>query len=99
MKKLLFSPLLFLTIMAVAQTKVVIVPEPVSMEMHSGNFNFSASTSIIAAENASHEAKMLNVYLKKLYGFTIPVKTKMSKEEKESSIVFNLVKNDERKDA
>lgn len=99
MKKLFFLPLSCLLITAGAQTKVVIVPEPVSMEMHSGNFNFTASTSVIAAENASHEAKMLNVYLEKLYGFTIPVKTKMSKDEKGSAIVFNLVKSNERKDA
>ena len=99
MKKLFFLPLSCLLVTAGAQTKVAIVPEPVSMEMHSGNFNFAASTSVIAAENASHEAKMLNVYLEKLYGFTIPVKAKMSKEEKGSTIVFSLVKNDERKDA
>lgn len=98
MKKLLSLPLLFLILVVKAQNKVVIIPEPVSMEMHSGNFNFTTATHIVAGNEGSHEAKMLNYYLKKLYGFSLPVKNKIG-SEKGSSIVFKLVKAGEKKDA
>ncbi|MEO8822149.1 MAG: beta-N-acetylhexosaminidase [Ginsengibacter sp.] len=98
MKKLLCIPLLFLMATAGAQNKVVIVPQPVSMEIHTGNFNFTSATSIIAGNEASHEAKMLNFYLKKLYDFSLPVKNKMAGTN-ESSIIFKLTKIKDKKDA
>jgi hexosaminidase len=96
MKKLFFTPLLFLILTAAAQTKIVIVPKPVSMEIHSGNFHFDATTNIVAEKGTMHEAEMLNVYLKKLYGIQLPIKNKMNKG---SFIIFKLLPGNERKDA
>jgi hexosaminidase len=97
MKKLLLIPLLFSITTLKSQNKVVIVPEPVSMEVHSGNFNFNAETQVIAADNVSHIAKMFNYYLEKLYGFTLPVKNKLAKQ-KQSGIIFKLEKTGDKKD-
>jgi hexosaminidase len=91
MKKILLVSLLFVPVKVFCQTKVMIIPQPVSMEMHSGTFNFSKATTVIASKSDIHEANMLNVYLKKLYGFTLPVKNKISATPKGSSIVFKLL--------
>ena len=96
MKKLFLLSFLFISITLFAQTNVVIVPKPVSLEMHSGNFNFNAATTIIAEKGTEHEANMLNVYLQKLYGFKLPVKSKIGKG---NFIVFKLLPATERKDA
>ncbi len=96
MKKLFLLGFLFFSITLFAQTNVVIVPKPVSLQMHSGSFNFDASTTIIAEKGSEHEADMLNVYLQKLYGFKLPVKTKIGKG---TFIVFKLLPGTERKDA
>ena len=79
--------------------KVVIVPKPVSLEMNSGNFTFSSATNIVADKSAMHEAEMLNIYLKKLYGIKLPVTNKITKNERGSFIIFKLLTNKERKDA
>ncbi|MGN6267359.1 MAG: beta-N-acetylhexosaminidase [Ginsengibacter sp.] len=97
MKKLLLIPILFSITTLKSQNKVVIVPEPVSMEVHSGNFNCNALTQVVAAENASHIAKMFNYYLEKLYGFTLPVKNNQAKG-KQSLIIFKLAKAGDKKD-
>ena len=98
MKKLFLIPLLFLILTVRAQTKVVIVPQPVSIEMHQGNFHFNSATNVIAENGAEHEVRMLNFYLKKLYGFTLPARAKISSTNG-SNIIFKLVNNNERKDA
>jgi hexosaminidase len=98
MKKFFITPLLFLVLTVDAQTKITIVPKPVSMEMHPGNFHFNSATNIIAENGAEHEIRMLNFYLKKLYGFTLPVRNKVSANNG-SQVVFKLLKNNERKDA
>lgn len=98
MKKLFLIPLLFLILTVRAQTKVVIVPQPVSIEMHQGNFHFNSATNVIAENGAEHEVRMLNFYLKKLYGFTLPARAKISSTNG-SNIIFMLVNNNERKDA
>jgi hexosaminidase len=98
MKKLFLIPLLFMILNVSAQTKVTIVPKPVSMEMHAGNFHFNSATNIIADKGAEHEIRMLNFYLKTLYGFTLPVRNKVSANNG-SQIVFKLLKNNGRKDA
>jgi hexosaminidase len=98
MKKLFFIPFLFLILTVAAQTKIVIVPEPVSMEMHQGNFHFNSATNVIAEKGAEHEVRMLNFYLNKLYGFSLPTRTTLSSTNT-SNIIFKLVKNNERKDA
>lgn len=98
MKKLFLIPLLFLILTVHAQSKVVIVPQPVSIEMHQGNFHFNSATNVIAENGAEHEVRMLNFYLKKLYGFTLPARAKISSTNG-SNIIFKLVNNNERKDA
>jgi hexosaminidase len=98
MKKLFLLPLLFLILSAKAQNKVVVIPEPVSMEVHSGNFGFTASTHIVAGSDAAHEAKMLNFYLEKLYNFQLPVNSKAGKA-KGTAIIFKLEKTSDKKDA
>ncbi len=79
--------------------KVVIVPKPVSLVMHSGNFNFSSTTNIVADKRSMHEAEMVNIYLQKLYGINLPVKNKISTTENGNFIIFKLLTNKERKDA
>ena len=98
MKKLFLIPLLFLILTVGAQTKVVIVPQPVSMEMHQGTFHFNSATNVIAENGAEHEVRMLNFYLKQLYGFSLPTRAKLSNTNT-SNIIFKLLKNNERKDA
>lgn len=99
MKKLLLAAFLFTSTTTFSQTKVIIVPQPVSLEVHSGNFNFSRTTNIIATSGTMHEAKMLNVYLQKLYGITLPVKNTQVNSKNISSIIFQLTKNSSGKDA
>ncbi len=91
MKKLFLVFLVFISVTTFSQTKVVIVPQPVSMEMHQGNFNLNNATTIVASKNDIHEAKMLNVYLEKLYGFSLPVKNTVSTNSNSTSIVFKLL--------
>lgn len=91
MKKLFLVSLLFISVKAFCQTQVEIVPQPVSMEMHTGNFNFSNTTTIVASKSDMHEAVMLNAYLSKLYGITLPINSKIKKGSKSGSIIFNLL--------
>lgn len=56
----------------IAQQQPVIIPAPVKMNIKSGSFVITPTTSIQAGEGAAHEATMLNEYLKQLYGFTLP---------------------------
>ena len=75
MKKLFLLVSLLVCFTGFSQTKIVtIVPEPVQLTMNTGSFSFDKSTIILAGKSAKHEADMLNVYLNKLYGFTLPVK-------------------------
>ncbi len=101
MKKILLILALFSGSTAFGQTEttVTIIPKPVELTMHSGNFTINNSTIIIATENTKHEAEMLNLYLKKLYGFSLSVKSKSQNVKSENAIVFDLLKNSERKDA
>ncbi|MEO5649460.1 MAG: beta-N-acetylhexosaminidase [Ginsengibacter sp.] len=99
MKKPIILASLLLSLHTMAQTNVVdIVPKPVSLELHSGNFNFTSATVIIAGSREKPEAEMLNFYLKKLYGFTLPVKMKQDIKAG-NSVVLTLLKSGERKDA
>jgi hexosaminidase len=88
---------MFMSTITFGQDKVVIIPKPVSLEMHSGNFNLNSKTIIIANISAHHDAEMLNVYFKKLYGFSLPVKNISSKKNIKNAIILGLLKPDERK--
>lgn len=91
MKKLFLISLFFICVTTFGQTKIIIVPQPVSLEMHLGVFKFNTATNIISDNHSIHEAKMLNVYLKKIYGFTLPQKNKLSNNQSGTSIVFKLL--------
>ena len=97
MKRLLFFALLLIGVASYCQTKVAIVPVPVSLEMQAGSFNLNDKTVIIADGNTRHDAEMLNVYLNKLYGFSLPVKNISSSNNPKNAIVLGLLKPDERK--
>lgn len=98
MKKLLLFASFFMYINSFAQTNIVnIVPTPVELTMHSGSFSFDNTTVIIAGISASHEAQMLNLYLKKLYGFRLTVKNKIP-QKTASAIVLQLKNSTDRKD-
>jgi hexosaminidase len=99
MKKLFLLASFFTYLNTFAQTNIVnIVPRPVALTMHSGSFSFDNNTVIIANTSASHEAGMLNLYLKKLYGITLTVKNKMP-QKTASAIVLQLKNSSDRKDA
>ena len=91
MKKLFLALFLFVSVSTFCQQKVVIVPQPVSMQIHDGNFNLSKTTAIVASKNDMHEATMLNVYLKKLYGITLPVKASTAGTSQGNAIIFKLL--------
>ena len=76
---------------------VVILPKPVSLEMHSGNFNLTSKTMIIANSSVHHDAEMLNFYLKKLYGFSLPIKNISSNSHVKNAITLDLLKPGDRK--
>ena len=80
MRKRLFVVLLCLAgMMATATAKsktepLPIIPAPVSVTMHSGQFYLTPATSLIASgEDARHVADMLNAFLQENYGFTLLV--------------------------
>ena len=74
MKKLITFFLILINLSAIAQTNINIIPKPVELTQKTGYFNLNKSTVIIANTAAKHNADMLNFYLKKLYGFTLPIK-------------------------
>ncbi len=79
-KNVLFTILLMCTSSIFAQQKeVFIVPQPVSMTVNKGTFILTNKTILVAEKSAKHEADMLNFYLKKLYGFTLPIHAKAGK--------------------
>jgi hexosaminidase len=100
MKKLFLIVSLFVYGSTFAQMNSVhIVPAPVELKMHAGSFSFNRSTEIIAGEPAMHDAKMLNVYLNKLYGFSLPIRSKLPESKPGNSIILKLVTTNYRKDA
>jgi hexosaminidase len=98
MKKLFLLVSLLVCFSGFSQTKTVtIVPEPMQLTMNTGSFSFDKSTIIVARKSAQHEADMLNVYLNKLYGFTLPVK-EAKPSNTANTIVFQLNNSGDRKD-
>ena len=77
--KLFFSILLLsMSLTSSSQSTINLVPYPASIKMMDGNFNFNKSTYFLADKSTIHLANLANEYLKQLYGFTIPIKTKSS---------------------
>jgi len=69
MKKIILLVTIFISFCATAQTNITIVPRPVELTSHQGAFHLNHSTVILAPAAATHDATMLNHYLKKFYGF------------------------------
>src|SRR5690348_1007700 len=58
-----------------AGTTISIIPEPVSLRQGTGAFTISPETVIVLQGNGmENSAHFLNLYLKKYYGFQLPVK-------------------------
>jgi hexosaminidase len=82
MKSIWLSLFILLTITLSAQ-EVQIIPHPVKLQTQTGSFNLSSKTSIVFTdEGEKASADFFNLYLKQLYGFTLPV----SKQAKSNSI-------------
>jgi hexosaminidase len=79
------------------QKQVIIIPQPVSVQVHDGNFKLTSSTIILADNDSRHEAQMLNLYLKQLYGFSLKSYQKRPSGRKTIQLVKE--KSNERKDA
>ena len=94
MKNLITLFLIIVNLPAIAQTNINIIPKPVEVTEKTGYFNLNKSTIIIANSSAKHNADMLNFYLKKFYGFALPVKTAPANNGKTSITlaVKNLAK-------
>jgi hexosaminidase len=97
MKKIIILFFIFIGFNATAQTNITIVPRPIELTANPGNFHLNRSTSIIASGNAKHDAAMLNYYLKKLYSFSLPVKSTASGKAEKNVIILGLIKPAERK--
>lgn len=93
-KHVTFALLLCTSSIFAQQKEVFVIPQPVEMKVNEGTFILTDKTEIIAGKNEKNEAEMLNFYLKKLYGITLPV---TSKSEKGNSIILNISGKD-RKD-
>ena len=79
------------------QKQVLIVPQPVSMKMHPGHFTLTNATIIVADNHSRHEAEMLNLYLKQLYGFSLKITQKATAGK--NAILFTKKTAAGRKDA
>ncbi len=88
---------LFANLSAISQTNISIIPKPAELTQGSGSFNLGTSTVIIANPTAKHDAEMLNFYLKKLYGFTLPIRNISTNKNVKNAITLGLLKPDERK--
>ena len=88
---------LFANLSAISQTNISIIPKPAELTQGSGSFNLGTSTVIIATPTAKHDAEMLNFYLKKLYGFTLPIRNISTNKNVKNAITLGLLKPDERK--
>lgn len=97
MKKITFLFSILISLSAMAQKNINIIPKPVELTVHSGTFHLNHSTIIIANSYAKHDALMLNFYLKKLYGFTLSVKNISPYKNVKNAITLGLIKPDERK--
>ena len=97
MKKIAFLFSIVISLSAMAQTNINIIPKPVELTVHPGTFHLNHSTVIIANSYAKHDAVMLNFYLKKLYGFSLPVKNTSPYKDVKNAIILRLIKPDERK--
>jgi hexosaminidase len=83
MKKILILPVLFISLLSFSQimNDINIVPQPVETKKTEGEFKLDKKTCILSYID-DKAANMLNFYLEKLYGFTLPIKKTVQKDEK-----------------
>lgn len=98
MKKIILLCLLAINLKTYAQNDITVIPEPVDLVSGVGTFALNHSTPIVAATGLNHDAAMLNVYLKKFYGFTLPIKNVSSKNEKRSIVLGLLTQSRNKQD-
>ncbi|HUS01736.1 MAG TPA: family 20 glycosylhydrolase [Chitinophagaceae bacterium] len=82
MKRILFPVLLFVSIVSFSQkaNEINIIPRPVYIKVNTGSFALDRKTCILNQDKKA--ADLLNNYLKTLYGFTLPIKKDVQKDEK-----------------
>ena len=83
MKSLLLLAISFL-IASSLKAQSDIVPRPAEVKKLPGGFQLDSKTAILGNTD---QANMLNFYLEKLYGFTLPIKQTVNKSEKESILI------------
>src|ERR1035437_6446321 len=83
MKKILILPVLFISLLSFSQimNDINIVPQPVETKKTEDEFKLDKKTCILSYVD-DKAANMLNFYLEKLYGFTLPIKKTVQKDEK-----------------
>src|SRR5688572_1309796 len=81
--KCIWLSLFFLLTISLKAQQVHIIPQPVKLQTQTGSFNLSSKTNIVFTdEGEKASADFFNLYLKQLYGFTLPI----SKQAKSNSI-------------
>ncbi len=91
MKKITCLFLMFVTLSAMAQSNISIIPKPVELRAGTGYFTLNKSTIILYNNDEKHNADMLNFYLKKLYGFTLTEKSAASGKDAENVIMLGSI--------
>ena len=86
----------FLLCSSVTAQDISIIPKPVHLVQREGNFIITKNTAIVIMNDADLQtAEFLNSYLKKFYGFELPVK----KQAVKNSILINTKLSNTGKDA
>ena len=70
-KKLLYLLILLIPFFGIAQQKVSIIPQPVSLSMQDGHFTIDKNTSVIFNKNENdllHAANFFNAFIKDISG-------------------------------
>jgi hexosaminidase len=81
-KKLLVLWILVIPFFGIAQQKVSIIPQPVSLSVQDGHFTIDKNTSIIFNKNENdllHAANFFNAFVKNICGESLPYNLKKSK--------------------
>lgn len=61
-----------------SQSKINVVPYPASVSINEGSFTLNKSSYFLEDKNTNQLVSLANIYLKQLYGFTIPIKSKIT---------------------
>lgn len=73
--------LLYFSFYSFSQARVLIVPQPVSMQVQNGFFTLDKNTTLVAYDASDKRtAQLFNDYLETYYGFTLPIETGATKK-------------------